>query len=124
MTNELISKKHATFEVGYLSPEGVLYECRPFEHIEFSNELCKKLGYKDDCRGLDGENILLQQKGWIIAKARSFEMNVEHIISKEQKYWLMDFIDHCHPLTPDEKIQCAKDLIQRREWREEDEVEK
>lgn len=104
MANEIVG-------IGYISREGVLYECKPWEHIGFANELCEKLGFAENCQGLQGENILMKQRGWILAKARSFSINIGYTISKAQKYWLLDFLDNFHPLTPDEKIDDAKKLV-------------
>ena len=64
-------------ELGYLSPSGEMYVCKPFEHLSLAKDLCTKLGFLEDISNLnkhyssvDCENYLLA-KGFVAIYSRS-----------------------------------------------------
>lgn len=63
--------------LGFISPHGEMYTCRPFEHLDLAKELCSKLGYLDDIEkinkfysSIDCENYLLA-KGFLCIYSRN-----------------------------------------------------
>ncbi len=78
---------------GWLSREGVLYQCNYVDHSIYADKLCKKFGYrllKKFPYHMNGE-YTLEQKGWAkISNGKVHYMN-EKPMSKKQLEFLFDY---------------------------------
>jgi hypothetical protein len=57
------------FLLGWLSPEGKMYECEYLDHIATAEELCSKYGYTDEDVHCDD---ILMKHGWVHLSMTTF----------------------------------------------------
>ena len=116
-------------KIGYLAPDGNLFECEAWGHMDKAKEVCLALYGEDFYSGVKAEEYLLS-KGFVILYARSvgfWKFNVDRLktLSPQQKYFLMDEEKLCEI---DEKVQSIKDILEHNDcvnrWRNEATPEK
>ena len=56
--------------IGYLSPEGELHECEPWEHLDKATEIAESLTHRTPLTRLDAEQYLLNL-GYLVVASRS-----------------------------------------------------
>ena len=56
-------------DIGYLAPDGTLYECEPWEHLDLAKELATKLAGHTSWNGVLAEDYLLDH-GYVAVRAR------------------------------------------------------
>ena len=91
-------------DIGYLAPDGTLFECESWEHLDLAEKMVEKLTGKPTCAGLLAEDYLLDH-GFVAVRARDVyarlgyvgDDNKFHHLTDEQKKWLIDNYDSFIP---------------------------
>lgn len=86
--------KYDGFPIGWLSPDGDIYECEPYDHLESAANICRKLGYKE--YGAVDDTLL--NHSWVhisfsFAPYRRFYIDWEKFLTKPQKLFLKSYFE-------------------------------
>lgn len=83
--------------IGWLSPDGDIYECEPYDHIELAANICRKFGY-EQYGALD--DILLKHS-WVhitfsFAPYRRFHIYWDKFLTEPQKQYLKPYFEEAN----------------------------
>ena len=87
--------KYDGFLIGWLSPDGDIYECEPYDHIETAANICYKFGYEQS-GALD--DILLKHS-WVhisfsFVPYRRFYIEWDKFLTEPQKSFLRPYFEN------------------------------
>ena len=87
-------------DIGYLAPDGTLFECESWEHLDLAERMVEKLTDRPFANRLQAEDYLLDH-GFVAVRARDVyarlgyvnDDNKFHHLTEEQRQWLTDHYD-------------------------------
>jgi len=84
--------KYNGLQVGWLAPDGDMYECDLYDHIEMAKEICKKFGYE----GYKSVDDILLSHSWVhitcsLAPYRKFYIEWNKFLTEPQIQFLKPY---------------------------------